>query len=180
LCCAWTALFFFLCTLLTPHDALSFDSDTLVTAAIVSGITIGVALIVVLVAGTFRDVKRGRDKDDEDDDVWTRSPVLRTLGYRYADNPLFSGSSPRLEGLEGRQEIEAFLAGRIDRIPSDGRQDPSSADPGCFRLGGESAAFSLSYPGEGGNEHPPPFSLWLTGSRSCRILDETGGKPETT
>jgi hypothetical protein len=92
-CCGWCVIFCFLFGLLSPDPALGFDTDTLKTAGIVSGITIGVALVVILVAGTMRDMKKDRRDEDEDDDVWSRSPLLRTLGYRPCDDPLL-GPSP--------------------------------------------------------------------------------------
>jgi|GEM_PF-3377352 len=176
LCCAWSVLFFFLFTLFSPDQAFCFDEDTLVTAAIVSGITLGVALIVVLIAGTVRDMKRDRDEEDEDDDVWTRSPVLRTLGYRYMDDPLFGRSPVHPEGLAGEQELEAFLAGKVDRVRFESPYGRSAPDPVRFRLGGMPTGFSLSYPGAGREGKPPPLSLY----RSCLIEYETGGTQGTT
>jgi hypothetical protein len=104
-------------TLLCPDPALSFDTDTLKTAGIITGITIGVALVVILVAGTMRDFRRDRGEEEEDDEVWSRSPVLRTLGYNYLDDPLFGPSStlaedPSRQGLAEREDLEAFLRGR--------------------------------------------------------------------
>ena len=180
LCCAWSVLFFFLFTLFSPDDALCFDSDTLVTAAIVSGITLGVALVVVLIVGTVRDTKRGRDKDGENDDVWTRSPVLRTLGYRHLDDPLFGRSSIHPEGRADRQKIEAFLEGKIDRISLESPYEPCAQHPRRFRPGDLPTGFSLAYPATDREGTPPPFSLWRTGNRSCRIESETGGAPGTT
>jgi hypothetical protein len=95
-CCGWSILLCFFLSLLSPDPALCFDTDTLKTAGIVSGITLGVALVVVLIAGTARDMKRDRRNEDEDDDVWTQSPVLRALGYRPLDDPLF-GPQPDSE-----------------------------------------------------------------------------------
>ena len=132
--CAWSVLFFFLFTLVSPDDALCFDTDTLVTAAIISGVTLGVALIVVLIVGTVRDTKRDRGEDDEDDDVWSQSPVLRTLGYRPVDDPLFGRSPVHPDGLADRQELEAFLEGKVDRVRFESRH----------RLAGVPKGFSLS------------------------------------
>jgi hypothetical protein len=177
LCCAWSVLFFFLFTLFSPDHALCFDwEDSLKTAGIVTGITIGVALIIVLVVGTVRDTKRDRGEEDEDDDVWTQSPVLRTLGYRHLDDPLFGKSSVDPEGLEGRQELEAFLAGKVDRERFENPYGQYAADPRRFRPGGFPTAFSLSYPAAGRDGNPPPFSLY----RSYRIEGETRGMPGTT
>jgi hypothetical protein len=156
-CCTWCVLFFFLFTFFTPEEALSFDTDTLKTAGIITGITIGVALIVVLVAGTIRDTKRKKDEEEKDDDVWSQSPVLRTLGYRHANDPLFGRSTqgpdtPPEEDPAGRGELEAFLKGRMDRALFD-------------REAGE---------------EPLPFSLWKNRDRSSRIDTARGGSPETT
>ncbi len=185
LCCAWSVLFFFLFTLFSPDDALCSDffDDYLKTPLIVSGITLGVALIIVLIVGTVRDTKRDRGEEDEDDDVWTQSPVLRTLGYRVMDDPLFGPSSVNPDGLAGRQELEAFLAGRVDRVRFENLYGQCAPDPRLFRLGGVPTAVSLSYPAAGRKGKPPPFSLAHTGQatdRSCRIERETGGTPGTT
>ena len=180
ICCTWSVVFFFLFTLFSPDDALCFDEDTLVTAAIVSGITLGVALLVVLVAGTLRDVKGDKDEEDEDDDVWTQSPVLRTLGYRYMDDPLFGRTLDRQEGLEGRRQIEAFLAGKTDRILFESPCGCCARGAGHFGPADVPTPFSLAYPAARREGKPPPFSLWRTATRSCRIGSETGGEPGTT
>ena len=163
-CCTWPVLFFFLFTFLSPDDALGFDTDTLKTAGIVTGITIGVALIVVLVAGTFRDAKRGKDKEGEDDDVWTRSPVLRTLGYRYLEDPLFGRAPDGREGLEGRQQIEAFLEGKTDKVCLERPCGSWAGATGHLRTGDVHTGFSLAYPGADREGNPPPFSLWRAGT----------------
>jgi hypothetical protein len=176
-CCAWAVLFFFLFTLISPDDALCSDwEDSLKTAGIVAGITVGVALIIVLVVGVIRDTKRDRGEEEEDDDVWTQSPVLRTLGYRHMDNPLLGRSPAHPEGLADRQELEAFLAGKVDRVRSKTPYGQCAPDPCRFGPGGVRTMFSLSYPAAGREGKPPPFSLY----RSCRIEGETGGTPGTT
>lgn len=175
-CCTWSVLFFFLFTLFSPDDALCFDTDSLKTAAIVSGITLGVALVVVLIVGTIRDTKRDRGEEDEDDDVWSQSPALRTLGYRHMDDPLVGRSPIHPDGLAGRQELEAFLAGKIDRVRFESPCDPCAPDPRRFRLGGVPTGFSLSCPATGRERNPLPFSLY----QGCRIEGETGGPPGTT
>jgi hypothetical protein len=182
LCCAWSVLFFFLFTLFSPDDALCSDffDDYLKTPLIITGITIGVGLIIVLVVGVVRDTKKKRGKEDEDDDVWTQSPVLRTLGYRHVDYPLFGRSPVPPEGLTDRQELEAFLAGKVDRVRFESPYGQCARDPGRFRPGGIPTGFSLSYPAAGREGNPPPFSLWREGNRSCRIEGETGGTPGTT
>jgi hypothetical protein len=163
--------------LLSPDDVLCIDwGDSLTTAGIVTGITVGVALIIVLVAGTVRDMKRDRREEDEDDDVWSQSPVLRTLGYRYLDDPLFGRSPVHPDGIAGRQELEAFLAGKIDRVPFGSPYGEGTPNARRFRPGGVPGAFSLSYPAFGREGKPPPFSLY----RSYRIKGETGGTPGTT
>ena len=176
LCCAWSVLFFFLFTLFSPDDALCDFEDNLVTAAIVSGITLGVGLIIVLIVGTVRDTKRDRGEEDEDDDVWTQSPVLRTLGYRVMDDPLFGRSPVHSEGVAARQELEAFLAGKVDGVRFENPYGQYAADPRRFGPGGVPKAFSLFYPAAVRQGNPPPFSLY----RSYRIEGETGGTPGTT
>lgn len=91
--CAWAALLLFLSSLLAPEEALGFDTDALKTAGIVTGITVGVALVVVLVVGTVRDMKKDRGKERDEEDVWSRSPVLRTLGCRPWEHTLFGPPS---------------------------------------------------------------------------------------
>lgn len=176
LCCAWSVLFFFLFTLCSPGDALCDFEDNLVTAAIVSGITLGVALIVVLIVGTVRDTKRDRGEEDEDDDVWSRSPVLRTLGYRVMDDPLFGRSSVHPDRFTEKQELEVFLAGKVDRDRSESAYGKCATDPRRVRPGGAPPVFSLSYPASGREGNPPPFSLY----RSCRIECETESAQGTT
>ena len=150
-CCAWSVIFFVVFFLVSPDDALCFDTDTLKTAGIVTGITIGVALLVVLIAGTVRDLKGDPGDEDEDDDVWSQSPVLRTLGYRPLDDPLFRRSSTppeglSQEGLAGIQEIEAFLEGKVDAVRFGCPQGLHAAAPHRFRPVGVSKGFSLSHP----------------------------------
>ena len=181
LCCAWSVLFFFLFTLSSPDDALCFDwENSLATAGIVAGITVGVALIIVLVVGVVRDTKRDRGEEDEDDDVWSQSPVLRTLGYRHMDDPLLGQSPVHPEGLADRQALEAFLAGKVDRIRFESPYGQCAPDPGRFRPGGVPTGFSLSYPAAVGKGKPLSLSLWQATNRSCRIEGETEGTPGTT
>lgn len=180
-CCAWSVLFFFLFTLFSPDHALCFDwEDNLKTAGIVAGITVGVALVIVLVVGVIRDTKRDRGEEDDDDDVWTQSPVLRTLGYRHMDDPLSGRSPVPPEGPAGSQELEAFLAGKVDRVRYEDPCGQCAPDPRRFGPGGVLTGFSLSYPAADREGKPPPFSLWPRGNRSCRIEGETGGTPGTT
>ncbi len=125
--CACSIVFFFLFTLICPDDALCFDTDALKTAGIVTGITIGVALVVVLIAGTMRDFKKDGGEEEEDDEIWSQSPVLRTLGYNYLDDPLFGPSSVLAEGAHEngqteRRDLEAFLQGRV--VLADGAAPP--------------------------------------------------------
>ncbi len=137
--CACSVLFFFLFTLCTPDDALCFDTDTLKTAGIVTGITIGAALVIVLVAGTMRDLKGDRGDEEEDDEVWSRSPVLSSLGYNYLEDPLF-GKPPAPaeagpeERLADRRDLEAFLDARIEGFRSIEPARSSSRDTCPFRL----------------------------------------------
>jgi len=182
LCCAWSVLFFFLFTLFSPNDALCSDffDDYVKPGLIATGIAVGVGLIIVLVVGVVRDTKKDRGEEDEDDDVWTQSPVLRTLGYRHVDYPLFGPSPVHPEGLAGRQELEGFLAGKVDKVRFEGPYGECTPDPRHFRPGGVPTGFSLSYPAAGREERPPPFSLWGTRDRSCRIEGETGGAQGTT
>jgi hypothetical protein len=177
LCCTWSVLFFFLFTLLSPDDAFCFDwENSLVTAGIVTGITIGVGLLIVLVVGVVRDAKRDRGDEDEDDDVWTQSPVLRTLGYRHVDYPLLGLPPDHPEAFAGRQELETFLAGKVDGVRLENPHGRYAADPLRLRPGGAPKAFSLFYPAAGREGNPPPFSLY----RSFRIKGETEGTPGAT
>jgi len=159
-CCAWSVLFCFLFTLFSPNDALCFDwEDSLVTAGIVTGVTIGVGLIVVLVVGVVRDSKRDRGEDEEDDDVWSQSPVLKTLGYRHVEDPLLGQSPVHPEGLADRQELEAFLAGKVDRVRFESPYGKCAPDPDRFRPGGVPTGFSLSYPAAVRKGKPLSFSV---------------------
>ena len=156
LCCAWSVLFFFLFTLFAPDDALCDWEDNLKTAAIVSGITLGVGLIVVLVVGTLRDMKRDKDEEDEDDDVWSGSPVLRTLGYRPMDDPLFGRSPVHPEGFAGRQKLEAFLEGKVDRVRLESPNCPRGPDSRDFSLGGVPAGLPSHILQLAGTRNRPP------------------------
>ncbi len=143
------------------------------TPLIITGITFGVALLIVLVVGTVRDLKRDRGDEDEDDDVWSQSPVLKTLGYRHVDYSLF-GRSPTHpegltdEGLAGRQEIEAFLDGKVDKVRFESPYGLVGPGPRPYRLGGVPTEFSLSHPAEGQERIPPAFSLWRVSKNACR------------
>jgi hypothetical protein len=131
---------------------------------------------VVLIVGPIRDTKRNRGEEDEDDDVWSQSPALRTLGYKPMDDPLIGRRPIPPEGPAGRQVLEAFLAGKVDRVRFESPYGPCAPDPRRFMLGGLHTGFSLSYPAAGRERSPLPFSLY----RSCRIESETGGPPGTT
>jgi hypothetical protein len=132
---------------------------------------------VVLIVGTVRDTKRDRGEEDEDDDVWSRSPVLRALGHSYMDDPLFGRSPVPPEASAAGQELEAFLAGKVDRVRFENTHGLCVSDP--RRIGPDAlppAGFSLSYPTAGRKGRPPPFSLY----RSYRMDSETGGAAGTT
>ena len=151
---------------------MSFDTDTLKTAGIITGVTLGVALVIVLIIGVVRDTKRHGDDEEENDDVWSQSPVLRTLGYRPADDPLLgkwlaSPEGPSREGRTDEQEIEAFLEGKIVRVSSDAPY-------------GVPTEFSLWNPEARRGKRPPPFSLRQEASRPHRTEAETGRSPGTT
>jgi len=167
---SWLVVFCFLFATLYSEDALaSFDTDTLKTTGIIMGITFGVALVVVLVVGTIRDLKKNRDNDD--DEVWSQSPVLRTLGYRPGDFPFWGKTPLPAEGppenrLVSEDEIGLFLKAKVDGI---GFKKPAYGpvqDPHGFTLGCMPAGFAISNQPHSSEGKPPPFSLWQGNNRS--------------
>jgi hypothetical protein len=167
---SWLLVFCFLFATLYPQDAPAFiDTDTLKTTGIIMGITFGVALVVVLVVGTIRDLKKNRDQDD--DDVWSQSPVLRTLGYRpgefpfSAETPLAAGGPPE-NGLVTEEEIDRFLKARVDRIGLSKPHGRGLQDPRGFTLGWVPSKLTLSNPPAGQERIHPPFSLRQANDRS--------------
>lgn len=168
---AWSVIFFFVFTLFSPDDALCFDTDTLETTGIIMGITFGVALVIVLVVGTIRDLKGRPADDEEDDDVWSRHPVLRTLGYRPVYFPLL-GEVPSLpedlskEGRGREMEIEAFLRGKVDAIGFGSPFDQSVQDPCPFTFGTVRGGLAFSNPATARTKSTPPFSIWRADDRS--------------
>lgn len=165
---SWLVVVCFLFVTLSPDDALAFfDTDTLKTTGIIIGITVGVALVIVLVVGTVRDLKKDKEQDD---DVWSRNPVIRTLGYRPGLLPPF-GQAPAPPGeragrLVSQREIDAFLQGKVEtmgfkRTPYRFPKDPPSFTSG-FRPAGDPFA-NLVLPSGG---ETVPVTLRKNGDRS--------------
>jgi hypothetical protein len=167
---SWLVVLCFLFATLYPQDAPAFfDTDTLKTTGIIMGITFGVALVVVLVVGTMRDLKK--DKDEDHDDVWSQSPVLRTLGYRPGDFPFsaetpLAAGGPLENGLVTEEEIERFLKARVDRIGLSKPPQRHIQDPHGFTLGWVPSKPTLSNPPAGQERILPPFSLRQANDRS--------------
>ncbi len=68
-----------LLTLSTPGSSwgfLDFSEDALKSTGIIIGITAGVVILVVLIAGTIKDIKGG---DEEEGDIWADLRENRTL-----------------------------------------------------------------------------------------------------
>ena len=158
--CTWLTVLLFVFALLSPEEACCFDTDTLKTTGIIMGITFGVALVVVLLVGTIRDIKKGRGGGDEDEDVWTRSPVLRTLGTRFFDYRLFGGSPCAPEGT--LEESRAAL-GRMDFFPQGRIRTIGLANPLAPPMQGNPSVKGV-FPG--GVEHPAPKPPGARGSVS--------------
>lgn len=167
---SWLVVVCFLFATVAPDDAQAFfDDDALKTTGIIMGITAGVALLVVLVVGTVRDLKK--NKDPQEDEVWSRNPVIRTLGYRpgafpwLGQAPAAPGDLPE-KGLVSQQEIDAFLQGKVEamgfiRTPCRFAKPPPTFTLGC--MPGEAA---LSNPAPGPEGDTGPFSLSRTGGGS--------------
>jgi len=167
---AWLVVFCFLFATLSPEDAQAFfDTDTLKTTGIIMGITFGVALVVVLVVGTIRDLKKDRDQDD--DDVWSQSPVLRTLGYRpgafpFLEKTLLPAEGPPEKGLVSEEEIERFLKAKVNGIGLSKPPHGLVQDPHRFTLGCGPSELTLSNPPTNQDRTRPPFSLRQTNDQS--------------
>ncbi len=176
--CTWLVLVLFLATFFSPPDAFSFDTDALKTAGIITGATLGVALVVVLIIGVVRDTKGHGDDEEGDDDVWSQAPALRTLGYKSTKDPLLgkrlaAPEGPSSQGRMDEQELEAFLRGKMDRVPP---EDPwLRYAPHRGRV-----EFSLSNPEADSEAKPPPFSLWQEAIRSHPTEGWGGRTPGTT
>jgi len=171
LLCSWSVIFFFLFTLLSPDDASCFDTDALKTTGIIMGITFGVALVVVLLVGTIHDMKRDRDKGDEVDEVWSRHPLLRTLGYRPVDYPFFGGSPAPPEVLfeQGRMHLEkanVLPQGRIRTIGLAHPLPPSMQAHCLSTVDGMPDDLALWSPDTDPSRILCPISLWRTEDRS--------------
>ena len=171
---AWLVVFCLLFATLYPDDALAFfDTDTLTdtlkTTGIIMGITFGVALVVVLLVGTIRDLKKNPEEDD--DDVWSQSPVLRTLGYRpgafpFLEKTLLPAEGPPENGVVSEEEIERFLKAKVDGI---GLSKPPSwlvQDSRGFTPGYVPSELTLSNPPTDQERIRPPFSLRRANDRS--------------
>jgi len=167
---AWLVVFCLLFATLYPDDALAFfDTDTLKTTGIIMGITFGVALVIVLVVGTIRDLKKNRDHDD--DDVWSQSPVLRTLGYRpgafpFLEKTLLPAEGPPQNGLASEEEIERFLKAKVDGIGFSKPPSWLAQDSRGFTLGCVPGELTLSCPPTDQDRIRPPFSLGQANDRS--------------
>jgi hypothetical protein len=169
--CVWSVLFFFLFALFSPNDAHCFDTGTLETTGIIMGITFGVALVVVLVVGTIRDLKGRQADDEEDDDVWSQHPVLRTLGYRPIYLPMFSETPSLLEGLseealEDERKIEAFLQAKVDSIGSGSPFGRPMRSPCRFTFGTMPGELTFSSPATARTKGTPVISVWRADGRS--------------
>ncbi len=78
--CSWIVLVSFFAVLTAPNQASAFFSeDALATTGIIIGITAGVCLLVVLIAGTISDIKK---KPEDPDDVFSEVPILKSLALR--------------------------------------------------------------------------------------------------
>jgi hypothetical protein len=167
---SWLVLFCFLFATLHPEDALAFfDSDTLKTTGIIMGITFGVALVIVLVVGTIRDMKKNPDKDD--DDVWSQSPIFRTLGYRPGEFPFLGkiplpAEDPPENRLVSEEEIEGFLKARIDGIGFGKLPRALGQGSHGFTLGCVPSEVTLSYPPTDRGRIRPLVSRTQTNDRS--------------
>ena len=169
--CVWSVLLFFLSSLFSPDDAFSFDTDTLKTTGIIMGITFGVALVVVLVVGTIRDLRGRPDDDEEDDDVWSQHPVLKTLGYRPVHFRLFGEALSPFEDLfeeerVGDMEIEAFLQGKVEAIGFGSPCDRFLWDPCPATFGIMPGGLAFSNPARARMKTTPTFSIWRADERS--------------
>ena len=163
---SWLVVVCFLFAVLAPDDALAFfDEDALKTTGIIMGITAGVALLIVLVVGTVRDLKK--KKEPQEDDVWSRNPAVRTLGYRpgafpwFGQAPTSSGASAE-KGLVSQQEIDAFLQGKVDTMGFIRTPYRLAKNPPAFTLGCMPGGLDLSNSGLGREGEPLPSSLQRT------------------
>ncbi len=111
-------VFSLVCALLLPAPAqggfLDFGTDTLKSTGIIIGITAGVVLLVVLIAGTIKDIK---GTDEEEEDIWADLRKNRTLSHFPS---LFAGPD-LLDGMRAT----------IRPQPAESPELPSWALPSC-------------------------------------------------
>ena len=167
--CIWLVVACFLFATAYPDDALAFfDEDTLKTTGIIIGITAGVALLVILVIGIARDMKKDRDKEE---DVWSQSPVLRTLGYNPGAFPYLRDAPAKPGALCGEamtrhREIDLLVPGKVDGIGRGKATCGLAQESSGTTFGTRPSGFSLSHPDAGLEGNSSPFSLRLAGNRS--------------
>jgi hypothetical protein len=138
----FSLLFQFVAPDISWGGIFEFDDldDTLKTTGIIIGITAGVVLLVVLIAGTIKDIKGG---DEEEVDIWADLRQDHSLGgvYGLLIAPGFldaqDGDAPQSCGAA------EDIPGRMTPV-QDGRDPGRGLNPELFRIGGSATVFSAS------------------------------------
>jgi len=166
---------FLFASLATPHRSwgfLDFSEDALKTTGIIIGITAGVVLLVVLIAGTVRDIKGG---EEEEEDIWANLRENRTLssfpslmaGAVLADDLRNAFASPGADSPTLQDRAQAGDA----RIP-DGLGHSFQA----FRIGG--SEILLADP-QAADRPPPPRDPPGDALRFALLLQDTAGRGDS-
>jgi hypothetical protein len=129
--------------------------DTLKTTGIIIGITAGVVLVVVLIAGTIKDIKGG---DEEEIDIWADIRQDGSMGYLSGllAGPLppppakVAASTPFPEGPGCSKGI---------RLVPEQRDHGTGLNPELFRFGGEATACSEAGISIGNSPETPTASF---------------------
>jgi len=158
---------FLIVSMATPHRSwafLDFDEDALKTTGIIIGITAGVVLLVVLIAGTVKDIKGG---EEEEEDIWANLRKNRTLS---SFPSLMAGAvlaDDLRRGFDAPSQTPDKL--RADSSPEEARVRLCAKQDGRpFRIGGS----EIRLPGM---EIPPVDRVRNPAPDSCRfalLLDE--------
>jgi hypothetical protein len=127
-----------------PHNVwggfFDFDDpvDSLKTTGIIIGITAGVVLLVVLIAGTIKDIKGG---DEEEVDIWADLRQDRSLGqaYGFLIAPVFLGV-PDCDATRPGTPIGGVPERMLSR--HDRGEPAHGLNQELFLIGGSATAFS--------------------------------------
>jgi len=148
---------------------IDFSEDALKSAGIIMGITAGVVLLVVLVAGTVKDIKGG---EREEEDIWANARGKQTLARL---PPLLGGALL----VEEMKQAGALFRSVPPALPEGGRGFCGKSDgtcnlnPALFHIPGRDDIRSLKARSPNANDPNPGDALPRNDQRLACFWSET-------